>query len=96
MARHYDRLRSTWEHDGNSTDAFIRLELCINYVVLTWAWLNTVVMLKHPGHFTSMKKLSHFNDHVVNEEGCVKKIKINLHTISEGQDTGGDARAQSR
>lgn len=24
---------------------------------LTWAWLKTVVMLKHPGHFTSMKKL---------------------------------------
>lgn len=25
---------------------------------LTWAWLKTVVMLKHPGHLTSMKKLA--------------------------------------
>lgn len=28
----------------------------------TCAWLKTVVMLKHPGHFTSMKKLSGYTN----------------------------------
>eukprot|EP00635_Sarcinochrysidales_sp_CCMP3193_P002632 CAMPEP_0118892202 /NCGR_PEP_ID=MMETSP1166-20130328/1897_1 /TAXON_ID=1104430 /ORGANISM="Chrysoreinhardia sp, Strain CCMP3193" /LENGTH=111 /DNA_ID=CAMNT_0006830903 /DNA_START=139 /DNA_END=472 /DNA_ORIENTATION=- len=27
------------------------------HMTVVWAWLKTVVMLKHPGHLTSMKKL---------------------------------------
>lgn len=52
---------------------------------LTCAWLKTVVMLKHPGHFTSMKKLKRSrgrggHDH----KSVVIKQKTNaIHNSSE-------------